>query len=181
MTNTNALSPPSRQTRSRTGTTCVPTVKATRESCVRWRRPIAVEFEVESSATMTSARRTNATIRKPASKPASRSNKSKTASRNTREDSLSRRFPGLLPNLSGSPLSSSPPPTSAPAPAPTPTPTPVPPAIAAAAVVVPSSPPHASSPVPDPLYDMEIECTLRVNRTTKVKDMAITTQRDFLI
>ncbi|KAF1977123.1 hypothetical protein BU23DRAFT_551053 [Bimuria novae-zelandiae CBS 107.79] len=48
---------------------------------------------------MTGARRTKATIRKPASKPASRSNSSKTASRNTREDSLSRRFPGLLPNL----------------------------------------------------------------------------------
>ncbi|KAF1966430.1 hypothetical protein BU23DRAFT_325996 [Bimuria novae-zelandiae CBS 107.79] len=160
MTNTDALSLPGRQTRSRTGTTCVPTVKAT-----------------QAPATMTSARRTKATIRKPASKPASRSNKSKTASRNTREDSLSRRFPGLLPNLLGSPLSSSPPPTSAPAPAPTP----VPPAIAAAAVVVPSSPPRASSPVPGPSYDMEIEYTLRVNRTTKVKHMAITTRRDFLI
>ncbi|KAF1980223.1 hypothetical protein BU23DRAFT_594525 [Bimuria novae-zelandiae CBS 107.79] len=146
MTNTDVPSPQRRQTRSRTGTTRVPTVKATRACRIKATRKV-------------------------------------TTSCNTREDSLSRRFPGLLPNLLGPPLSSSPPPAPAPtpAPAPAPTPTPVPPAVAAAAVVVPSSPPRASSPIPGPSYDLDIEYTLRVNRTTKVKDTAVTTRREFVI
>ncbi|KAF1972887.1 hypothetical protein BU23DRAFT_568719 [Bimuria novae-zelandiae CBS 107.79] len=163
MTNADAPSPTRRQTRSCTGTARVPTVKATRGG----------------------AHRTKAT-RKPASKPTSRTKKSKTASGNTREDSLSRRFPGLLPNLLGPPSSSSSPPPSlpptpppVPVPAPTPTPTPVPPA--ATVVAVPSSPPRASSPVPGPSYDLEIEYTLRVNKAIKVKDMAICNRREFVI
>ncbi|KAF1969413.1 hypothetical protein BU23DRAFT_601610 [Bimuria novae-zelandiae CBS 107.79] len=128
-------------------------------------------------ATRGSAHRTKAT-RKPASKPASQTKKSKIASGNTRKDSLSRRFPGLLPNLLGPPSSSSSPPPSlpptpppVPVPAPTPTPTPIPPATTI--VAVPSSPPRASSPVPGPLYNLEIKYTLRVNKAIKVKDIAI--------
>ncbi|KAF1968658.1 hypothetical protein BU23DRAFT_572235 [Bimuria novae-zelandiae CBS 107.79] len=163
ITNADAPSPTRRQTRSCTGTARVPTVKTTRGG----------------------AHRTKAT-RKPASKPASQTKKSKTASGNTREDSLSRRFPGLLPNLLGPPSSSSSPPPSlpptpppVPVPAPTPTPTPVPPA--ATVVAVPSSPPRASSPVPGPSYNLEIEYMLRVNKVTKVKDMAICNRREFVI
>ncbi|KAF1979593.1 hypothetical protein BU23DRAFT_548805 [Bimuria novae-zelandiae CBS 107.79] len=147
-----------RCTRSCTGIARVPTVKAT---------------QAPAPAIMTGggAHRTKATC-KPASKPASWTKKSKTASGNTREDSLSRRFPGPLPNLLGPPSSSSSPPPSlpptpppVPVPAPTPTPTPVPPA--ATVVAVPSSPPRASSPVPGPSYDLEIEYTLRVNKAIK--------------
>ncbi|KAF1973772.1 hypothetical protein BU23DRAFT_123769 [Bimuria novae-zelandiae CBS 107.79] len=172
MTNANAPSPTRRQTRSCTGTARVPTIKAT-------------QAPAPAIMTGSSAHRTKAT-RKPASKPASRTKKSKTASGNTREDSLSRRFPGLLPNLLGPPSSSSSPPPSlpptpppVPVPAPTPTPTPVPPA--ATVVAVPSSPPRASSPVPGPSYNLKIEYTLRVNKATKVKDIAIYNRQEFVI
>ncbi|KAF1975365.1 hypothetical protein BU23DRAFT_597903 [Bimuria novae-zelandiae CBS 107.79] len=48
-------------------------------------------------------------------------------------------------------------------------------------VAVPSSPPRASSPVPGPSYNLEIEYTLRVNKAIKVKDMAICNRREFVI
>ncbi|KAF1974636.1 hypothetical protein BU23DRAFT_567434 [Bimuria novae-zelandiae CBS 107.79] len=133
-----------------------------------YRHSLCAHYQSHAQVPRSSAHRTKAT-RKPASKPASRTKKSKTASGNTRPPSSSSSPPPSLP----------PTPPPVPVPAPIPTPTPVPPA--ATVVVVPSSPPRASSLVPGPLYDLEIEYTLRVNKVIKVKNIAICNQREFVI
>ncbi|KAK7177942.1 hypothetical protein PSPO01_16005 [Paraphaeosphaeria sporulosa] len=157
MVDIDANPPKGRQTRSRTGTTRTLTAKAT-----------------HAPATMVGATRKTKSASKPASKSASKPAASKSGKNKNREDSLSRQFPSLLPALLGPPLSSS-----SPSP-PLATELPVEPAVVQ---LIRSSPlpPRASSPVPGPAHDLEIEYTLRVNKESKVKDIAVVPRHEFVV